>query len=175
MAVARRALPTLALAALAAGCVGDDGLSTPGVDAALQAIEPERIAAHMRYLADDALEGRGTGTPGYLMAAEYVARRFEEIGLEPAGENGGFYQQVPLAGARPPKRAAGSLSTSRQQWLEWMRRFYHTPRDDMSQTIDFTAGATFARFNFLVSYLVANEPRRPSWNPGDFFGERFGP
>lgn len=50
----------------------------------------------MRFLADDLLEGRGTGTRGYQIAATYVASEFEGIGLEPAGENGTYFQRVPF-------------------------------------------------------------------------------
>ncbi len=49
----------------------------------------------MRFLADDSLEGRRTGTEGFALAAEYVAGQFEAIGLEPAGEEG-FFQNVTL-------------------------------------------------------------------------------
>jgi hypothetical protein len=65
------------------------------VEPALSAIRPEGIRAHMRFLADDLLEGRRTGTRGYDVAARYVAARFEELGLEPAGA-GGYLQPVPL-------------------------------------------------------------------------------
>ncbi len=54
------------------------------------------IEKHYRYLADDALEGRLTGEPGYDTAAQYVAEQYEAIGLEPGGEEGGWYQAVPL-------------------------------------------------------------------------------
>ncbi len=54
-----------------------------------------RIEADVRYLADDALEGREAGTSGYQAAADYVAARMADIGLEPAGEDG-WFQQVPL-------------------------------------------------------------------------------
>src|SRR5262245_46752277 len=66
------------------------------VEPALSAIRPEGIRAHMRFLADDLLEGRRTGTRGYDVAARYVAARFEELGLEPAGAGGGWFQPVPL-------------------------------------------------------------------------------
>ena len=56
----------------------------------------------------------------------------------------------------------------------WDREVYHSQRDDMNQVFDFEAGATFARLNFLVCLDVANARERPRWNPGDFFGERFG-
>ena len=56
----------------------------------------QRIETDVRALADDAMEGRETGTPGYDRAAEYVAKRYAEIGLEPAGDAGTFFQSVPL-------------------------------------------------------------------------------
>jgi hypothetical protein len=49
--------------------------------------------AHVRYLADDRLQGRLTGSAGYLAAATYVAERFKEYGLEPAGTSG-YFQPV---------------------------------------------------------------------------------
>lgn len=59
-------------------------------------------------------------------------------------------------------------------WGKWMQEVYHRPGDDMRQSIDFDAGAQFARLNFLIAYLVAQADEAPSWNAGDFFGERFG-
>ncbi|HEX6903743.1 MAG TPA: M28 family peptidase [Thermoanaerobaculia bacterium] len=61
----------------------------------------------------------------------------------------------------------------RALWDKWMQEAYHRPGDDMSQAIDFGAGAQFAKLNFLISYLVAQDDKAPSWNPGDFFGEKF--
>ncbi|HET6204853.1 MAG TPA: M20/M25/M40 family metallo-hydrolase [Planctomycetota bacterium] len=56
------------------------------------------LFAHVEFLADDALEGRRSGTPGADRAARYVATRFQASGLEPAGEGGGWFQEfeVPL-------------------------------------------------------------------------------
>jgi peptidase M28-like protein len=62
---------------------------------AAQDISPARIAAHMRFLSSDLLEGRGTGTRGYMLAAQYVASQYEGFGLEP-GAGGGWYQDVPF-------------------------------------------------------------------------------
>ncbi|MGY0652795.1 M28 family metallopeptidase [Luteimonas sp. A537] len=55
-----------------------------------------RIEADVRALADDHMQGRETGTPGHDLAAEYVAARFAEAGLVPGGEDGGWFQRVPL-------------------------------------------------------------------------------
>lgn len=52
------------------------------------------IEAHMSYLASDDLEGREAGTPGYDLAADYVAAEFEKIGLKPAGTDGTWFQPI---------------------------------------------------------------------------------
>lgn len=75
---------------------GGPALAQPAVDQALAGMSPQAIRAHMRFLADDLLEGRRTATRGYDIAARYVATRFEELGLEPAGAGGGYFQPVPL-------------------------------------------------------------------------------
>src|SRR3954469_23116140 len=51
--------------------------------------------AHVQFLADDKLEGRNVGTPGFEAAAQYVERQFQAIGLKPAG-NSGYRQPVRL-------------------------------------------------------------------------------
>jgi len=56
----------------------------------------------------------------------------------------------------------------------WMRTLYHKPQDDMNQRFDFESGAKFTRYCFLVGYVVARQDERPTWNPGDFFGEQYG-
>src|SRR6478736_3255517 len=44
--------------------------------------------AHIQFLADDKLEGRGTGTEAFAKAAAYVTDQFQKAGLQPAGEHG---------------------------------------------------------------------------------------
>ncbi len=63
---------------------------------ALDTITEEKLSAHLTYLADDSLEGREAGQPGYGLAATYVTEQYAEMGLEPGGSDG-WYQQVPLA------------------------------------------------------------------------------
>src|SRR5579872_7608568 len=50
--------------------------------------------ADVSFIASDANEGRQTGSSGYMRAADYVISRMKAEGLAPAGENGGFLQQV---------------------------------------------------------------------------------
>jgi Zn-dependent M28 family amino/carboxypeptidase len=73
----------------------------PAAVSALQKIDPEHIRAHVRFLSDDLLEGRGTGQRGGDIAGEYIATQFWLYGLKAAGDNGTFFQQVSFVGITP--------------------------------------------------------------------------
>jgi Zn-dependent M28 family amino/carboxypeptidase len=62
--------------------------------------DPERIRAHVKSLASDLLEGRGTGERGGDIAAEYIAAQFASYGLKPAGNAGTYFQEVPMEGVK---------------------------------------------------------------------------
>jgi Zn-dependent M28 family amino/carboxypeptidase len=68
----------------------------PAARAAAQSINPANISAQVRFLSSDLLEGRGPGTRGDKLAADYIATQFELYGLKPAGDNGTYFQKVPL-------------------------------------------------------------------------------
>jgi len=74
---------------------------SPAAIAAFQRVDPERIRAHVRFLSDDLLEGRGTGQRGGDIAAQYIATQFALYGLKPAGDNGTYMQKVPMVGITP--------------------------------------------------------------------------
>ena len=94
----------IAVAALAGGCSSAPSslssasmtLDGPEMTTVLNGIQGSQIKQHMSVLADDALEGRGLGSPGYEQALQYVEKTVTSFGLAPAGENGGFRQRVPL-------------------------------------------------------------------------------
>jgi hypothetical protein len=56
----------------------------------------DRIRAHVKFLSSDLLEGRGTGQRGGDIAAEYIGTQFALYGLKPAGDDGTFFQNVPM-------------------------------------------------------------------------------
>ena len=58
------------------------------------------LKAHIKFLADDLLEGRGTGARGGEIAAKYIAAQLEAVGAKGAGENGSFFQPVSLVGVK---------------------------------------------------------------------------
>src|ERR1700732_2904502 len=63
-------------------------------------VDEEKIRAHVKYRASDELEGRGTGQRGGDMAADYIGKQFATYGLKPAGDNGTFFQEVPMVGVK---------------------------------------------------------------------------
>ncbi len=63
-----------------------------------QDIAGERIKAHVRYLSSDLLEGRGVGVRGGQLAEEYIAAQLAGAGVQPGGENGTYFQNVPMVG-----------------------------------------------------------------------------
>lgn len=69
------------------------GAPTP---ASASSVAATRIAADVRALSADAMQGRLTGSAGYDRAAQYVADRFRALGLQPAGDAGTYFQRVPL-------------------------------------------------------------------------------
>lgn len=68
----------------------------PEVRKAMGRVRADGIREHVRYLADDKLEGRDTGSPGGKVAARYLAMQLEQFGVKPAGDNGTYFQQVPF-------------------------------------------------------------------------------
>lgn len=59
-------------------------------------ITAEGLRADLSVLADDSLEGRDTGKEGLNKAANYLAKRYETLGLEPVGDNGTYFQHFDL-------------------------------------------------------------------------------
>lgn len=77
------------------------GEETPGISGGeIDARAARNLEAHLMFLADDALQGRKPGTDGYRAAANYVAGQFRMMGLQPAGDDGSYFQQVPLRFSR---------------------------------------------------------------------------
>ena len=63
-------------------------------------IREDALRAHIKFLSDDRVEGRGTGARGGELAALYVAQQFEAMGLKGAGAKGSFWQPVSLVGVK---------------------------------------------------------------------------
>src|SRR5271170_5703178 len=86
--------------------------------ASMLTIDPHRIAEHVRFLANDLLEGRGPGTRGGDIAAQYIAAQFALYGLKPAGDNGSYLQKVPLVGIIPGSDTRFTLIPAKGQKMD---------------------------------------------------------
>jgi len=112
--------------------------------------------------------------------AESAARRLKlEITQATALPIGSDHAPFLLRGI-PVLWVSGAADTGRQDidgkrsQAEWMAQIYHSPKDDLNQSLDFKSAAGLAQLDFLIGYEVAQNNERPRWTPGDFFGEKFG-
>jgi Zn-dependent M28 family amino/carboxypeptidase len=98
----RASVAILGVIVLVAAMFAQDRPGTPRTNApapgaagpALDEIRGEHIAAHLQFLSSDLLEGRAPSTRGGQIAAEYLATQLRQLGYEPAGDNGTFFQDV---------------------------------------------------------------------------------
>src|SRR5882724_2277894 len=91
-------LPVIAATSTAAKKTTKESSAPAPVAQGMSNLSAKALAAHDQFLASDQLEGRGPGTRGDEIAQQYIAAQFESYGLRPAGDNGTYYQNVPLIG-----------------------------------------------------------------------------
>jgi hypothetical protein len=77
--------------ALMSGCVGSSDSAPLN-----NSITADELSVDLHFLSGDSMDGRLVGTPGVERAAEFIAARFDSLGLEPAGDAGSFYQSFNL-------------------------------------------------------------------------------
>jgi hypothetical protein len=125
-----------------------------GQDTGLETIQPAAIRAHMRFLADDLLEGRGTGTRGHEIAAEYMATQFEGMGLVAAGDSGSYFQNVPLRTIRTDNERSALifLQGGKEQPLIIGRDFIMEP-DPARKSSSVEAPIVFVGYGVTASSL----------------------
>lgn len=71
------------------------------------------IRVDIGYLASDLLEGRAAGSEGETLASEYLASRFEELGLKPRGVDGGWFQPFTFKFRANPHDTTGIPTSGR--------------------------------------------------------------
>ena len=93
----------LALALVLSGSAVASGQTSPAEQAAAT-ITAAELRGAIRFLASDALEGRGPGSRGDLLTQAYIASELEAIGLQPGGLEGSWLQPFPMVGieSEPP-------------------------------------------------------------------------
>jgi len=86
-----------------------DAAADSGPAAGIAAIDTHRFLDHIRVLSSDDFEGRSPGTPGETRTIDYIAKRFEMIGLAPGGPQGSYLQTVPMTGITSHPQASVSV------------------------------------------------------------------
>ena len=124
------------------------------------AISAARIREHTRFLASDLLEGRGVGQRGGDIATEYIATQFALGGAKPAGDNGTWFQKVPLVGVETqPETSLSAVGSGRTVDFQWLTDFVGVSQTQEADT-ELDAPAVF------VGHGIA----APEYNWDDFRG-----
>ena len=147
-------------------------------------ISGDRMRTHIKFLADDLLEGRGVGSRGGQLATRYIAAQLALTASRPAGDNGTYFQKVPLIGIQTqPNATLSATGNERSVSFHWLDDFVGVSQTQQSDTrLDGEAwfvgyGISAPEFGWddykdvdvagKVLFLFTNEP--PSSDP-DFFG-----
>ena len=83
-------------------------------------------------------------------------------------------QGVPSSYILEGERAKDPKFNTKTFNRDWYETRYHQPSDDLNQPLNFDASVEYMQIVFLTGYYIAQDPQRPEWKPGDFFGETFG-
>lgn len=135
------------------------------------AIRPEAIWSPLRFLSDDLLEGRGTGAHGGEIAVQYIASRFLDLGLQPAGDSGTYFQRVPIVSQAPTatmEYTVGGQSHPlryREDFVAWSEQVPPRPSGERPaaaawSSVDATNELVFVGFGITA----------PEWQWDDFQG-----
>lgn len=98
---------------------------------------------------------------------------------DPAPEQATFVRSdhyaLVKAGIPAVMMVTGYQNGGEKAWAEYEEKHYHQPSDDLSQTILWSAGAKFAKLNYLISRDLADGDQAPRWYAKDYFGDAFAP
>jgi Zn-dependent M28 family amino/carboxypeptidase len=135
---------------VAASQVAAQKKTAPSTNVDIHGVEmpdAEKIRAHVRFLSSDLLEGRGTGQRGGDIAAEYIGTQFALYGLHPAGDDGSYFQNVPMMNVRTLPATSFKLvpQSGEAVTLKNLDDFV-TNNESQTETADFDAPIVFVGF-----------------------------
>ena len=117
-------------------------------------ITPEALRSHVRFLSDDLLEGRGTGTRGHEIAAHYSASELEGMGLKPGGDDGTFFQAVHLRQLIfDPQQSSFTLTTNGHEEQLPVEKEWYSAGDSLRTDTSAEGQVVFVGFGITAPEL----------------------
>ncbi|MDP4535602.1 M28 family metallopeptidase [Alkalimonas collagenimarina] len=149
----------LALLAVAAiTLIGCSSLPTNHTASQLPTANAAAIEGHMLFLASDELEGRDTGSRGHEIASLYIATQLQALGLQPAGDDGSYFQQVPLRSSRlVPNSASLTLHTGAGDTSLAYPKAFFTGSDPVETESTVTAPLIFVGYGLISEEFGLND------------------
>jgi Zn-dependent M28 family amino/carboxypeptidase len=175
----RRSLLILAVTAEEKGLVGADYFARNPTVPARSMVANVNLDMPILYYdfqdviafgADRSTMGPAVRRAGQRMGVEMSPDPLPEEGLFTRSDHYRFVEQ----GVPAVFLMTGFKNGGEKQFRGFLAGCYHHPCDDLTQPIDYAAGAKFARINYEIARELADADARPAWNKGDFFGEKFG-
>ena len=126
-----------------------------------------RMRKDITFLASDECEGRGVGTLGLDLAAQYIAANSRKAGLKPGGVNGTYFQPFPFAtGAKLDGDSTLVLQWPKEQKITLKQgdRFPgagHAPRRASSPPRSSSSATASPRRGSPMTITPASTPREP--------------
>lgn len=116
------------------------------------------LQAHLEFLASDDLEGRDTGSRGHEIASLYIAAEFKKLGLQPAGDNGSYFQRVKFRSSTLKENSATfSVQHGDERFnLDYPKEFLTGP-SAYSETESVSAPLVFVGYGLVSEVLGIND------------------
>jgi Zn-dependent M28 family amino/carboxypeptidase len=180
----KRSVLFLALTAEERGLLGSDVFARhPTVPGALVADINMDMPAALGPLADWVAFGAEHSTLGPIAARAAAAEGYalspdpmpEEVVFVRSDQYMFVRQGVPSIYIDTGSRSKDPAIDVAARVDAFLRNNYHMPSDNLSLPIHYPSLAGLARINARILNEVANAPKRPAWNAGDFFGSKFAP
>ncbi|MBI4169722.1 MAG: M28 family peptidase [Acidobacteria bacterium] len=180
------ALGGFAALALVAALAAAPPALDPQLKRALDAADAKRIDADVRFLADDLMEGRGTGQKGGRLAALYLETRYRLLGLEPGAAGGSYLQEVPLVGIETLPESRLVIAAGGEEFRPERLADYVANSETQTEAEDVDAEMVFVGYGVVapeyrwddfkgtdvkdkVLVMLVNDP--PSEDPAHFGGK----
>ena len=155
-----RILITAAFLALGTACRTPSSSAKPAPAGGTEAaITPRDLERRLYLIADDSMMGRETGSEGASKASAYIAAEFQRLGLEPAGDNGTYFQAVPFWDTRvdPKSQLTSSSGMTLRLGADFLPASFGPPPRSFDRTAVVYAGSASDTAQVMATTDIAGK------------------